>query len=118
MLECLSAQVPPTASRPTRCTSVGSSGLGWPRMGRVILIAMPSGRRRAQLPPGPEVVDGHALVRPPGGSAPPDVGEVLERAADREIARSADVAPAEVTRKEPLGGPAAEAAHGGERLDD
>src|SRR3990172_3613180 len=127
MLECLSAHVTPTAYRPTRCTSVGSSGLGWPRMGRLILIAMPSGRRRAQLPPGQEVVDGHVLVRPPGGSAPPDsrllegppaVVEVLERAADREIARGADVAPAEVAREEPLGGPAAEAAHGGERLDD
>src|SRR6202795_43273 len=127
MLECLSAQVTPTAYRPTRCTSVGSSGLGWPRMGRLILIAMPSGRRRAKLPPGQEVVDGHVLVRPPGGSAPPDgrfvegppaVVEVLERAADREIPRSADVAPAEVAREEPLGRPPAEAAHGGERLDD
>src|ERR1700675_2686659 len=127
MLECLSAQVTPTAYRPTRCTSVGSSGLGWPRMGRVILIAMTSGRRRAQLPPGQEVVHGHVLVRPPGGSAPPDGGlvegppavvEVLERAADREIARGADVASAEVAREEPVGRPAAEAAHGGERLDD
>src|SRR3990172_2302031 len=127
MLECLSAHVTPTAYRPTRCTSVGSSGLGWPRMGRLILIAMPSGRRRAQLPPGQEVVDGHVLVRPPDGGAPPDsrllegspaVVEVFERAADREIARGADVAPAQVAGEEPLGGPAAEAAHCHQRLDD
>src|SRR5574341_1573869 len=127
MLECLSAHVTPTAYRPTRWTSVGSSGLGWPRMGRLILIAMPSGRRRAQLTPGQEIVDRHVLVRSPGGSAPPDrrllegppaIVEVLERAPDREITRRADVAPAEVAREEPFGGPAAEAAHGGERLDD
>src|SRR6266508_5669433 len=74
-----------------------------------------------------EIVHGHVLVLAPGRGAPPDgrlvesppaVVEVLERAADREIARGADVAPAEVAREEPLGRPAAEAAHGGERLDD
>src|SRR5574342_269291 len=127
MLECLSAHVTPTAYRPTRWTSEGSSGLGWPRMGRLILMAMRSGRRRVELPPGQEIVHGHVPVSPPRGGAPPDsrlvegapaIVEMLERASNREIARGADVTATEAAGEEPLGCPAAETAHGGQRLDD
>src|SRR5882672_3914009 len=95
-------------------------------MGRLSLIAMPSGRLRTQPLPRQEIVNRHVLMCPPGRGAAPDacfverapaVVEALEGAAHREIARSTDVAAPEVAREKPFRRPAAEAPDGGERLD-
>src|SRR5215470_8342400 len=94
-------------------------------MGRLILMAMTSGRR-GQAPSCQEIVNGQVLVRAPSPrrtpharlvESPPAIEEMLEGAPHRQVSRGAHVTAAEVTREKPLRRPSAEASHGGEDPD-
>src|SRR5213594_1950961 len=115
-----SAQSTPSAYRPTRCTSLGTPGSGWPMILRPLVFFTRRPRRRTrQTHPGQDVVHREILVLAPRARAPPDrvLAErpsatvvVNERLADREIAGRADVAAPEAAGEKPVGGPATEAA--------
>src|SRR5262245_23968696 len=96
-------------------------------MGRLTLMAIRSGRRRAQALSGHEIVHDHVLMRAPRRRTTANAGLVerpsvvvytFERPPDSEIAGGADIAPAEVPREKPLRGPTPETAHGGNRVND